>query len=194
MDKSAIKGKRYKLIEDFKQFEKFYSIETLEFKKGDIVISLENDYYPYCVLEEYYNGSCNVNDYDYKYITSICIKRLEEIDENNIKIDFTSIEREIIIDKLLGIIYRIENRHGGIDIPEIYGKYDKIDKKLLNKIDYYNNLKHKMYKNVDIFTIDEVKTLYNILMYITVDRITKDDLCIDLYNKILSVMEKEGII
>lgn len=51
-----------------------------------------------------------------------------------------------------------------------------------------------MYKNVDIFTIDEVKTLYNISMYITVDRITKDDLCIDLYNKILSAMEKEGIV
>ena len=193
MDKSAIKGKRYKLIKDFKQFEKFSSIETLEFKKGDIVISLENDYYPYCVLEEYYNGSCNVNDYDYKYLRPIYVEMLEEI-YDDIKIDFTSIEREIIIDKLLGIIYRIENRRGGIDIPERYGKYDKIDKKLLDKIDYYNNLKYKMYKNVDIFTIDEVKTLYNISMYITVDRITKDDLCIDLYNKILSVMEKEGIV
>lgn len=56
----AKKGREYLVA--ITQLERTYKTR---FKKGDIVIALEDDDVPYCILKEDFNGSYDEKDYAY---------------------------------------------------------------------------------------------------------------------------------
>ena len=70
MDDRIIKrGTVCRVIEDSTHF----------FKQGDIVVTLEDSYMPFCCLEKHYNPSYSVKDYYENQFYPLLLKELEEL-------------------------------------------------------------------------------------------------------------------
>ena len=67
------KGERYRVIND----------DFGHFKMGDIVISLENSYVPYCVYEEDYEEGKDITDYESDKYFPLIDDELEEIESED---------------------------------------------------------------------------------------------------------------
>ena len=65
-----VKGERFMVINDC----------LGHFKKGDIVISIEDDNVPYCVYEKYYEDGKDIADYEYDQYFPMRDDELEKIE------------------------------------------------------------------------------------------------------------------
>ena len=68
-----VKGERFRVINDC----------LGHFKKGDIVISIEDDNAPYCVYEKDYEDEKGIEDYEYDKYFPMSANELEKIESED---------------------------------------------------------------------------------------------------------------